>query len=66
MIVCTGNDKEFDLYKDKINNRKVLFHIKDIFNDHWLNYKSIFAHRHRRPIIDKTIDKFLLCRLFCL
>lgn len=66
MIVCTGNDKEFDLYKDKINNRKVLFHIKDIFNDHWLNYKSIFAHRHRRPIIDKTIDKFLLCKTFLL
>lgn len=34
MIVCTGNDKDFDLYKDKINNRKVLFHIKDIFHDH--------------------------------
>lgn len=54
MIVCTGNDKEFDLYKDKVNNRKVKFHIKDIFRDHWENYKIKFADRKRRPIIDKV------------
>ena len=30
MIICTGNDKDFINYKDKINNRKVLFHIKRV------------------------------------
>ncbi len=66
MIVCTGNDKEFESYKDKVKNRKVFFHIKDIFNDHWDAYKIRFAHRNRRPIIDKVIDKFLLCKSFAL
>lgn len=64
MIICTELDKEFDKFKDKVKNRKVRFHIKDIFNDHWENYKIKFSNRNRRPIIDKVIDKFLLCKSF--
>ena len=64
MIVCTEKDKDFEIYKEKVNTRKVIFHIKDIFNDHWDNYKSKFANRKRRPIIDKVIDNFLLCKSF--
>ena len=64
MIVCTEKDKNFELYKNKVNTKKVLFHIKDIFNDHWENYKIKFANRKRRPIIDKVINKFLLCKSF--
>lgn len=56
MIVCTE--------KDKVNCRKVNFHIKEIFKDHWDNYKIKFASRKRRPIIDKVIDNFLLCKSF--
>ena len=37
MIVCTEKDNDFILYKEKVKNRKVLFHIKDIFKDHWDN-----------------------------
>ena len=66
MIVCTGNDKEFALYKDKVNDRKVKFHIKNIFNDHWDDYKIKFSNRNRRPVIDKVIDKFLMCKSFLL
>ena len=66
MIVCTSNDKDFEYYKDSINNRKVLFFIKDIFKDHWDDYKIKFSNRMRRPIIDKVIDKFLLCKSFLL
>ena len=66
MIVCTSNDKDFAYYKDSINNRKVLFFIKDIFKDHWEDYKIKFSNRKRRPIIDKVIDKFLLCKSFLL
>lgn len=64
MIVCTEKDNDFILYKEKVKNRKVLFHIKDIFKDHWDNYKIKFADRKRRPIIDKVISKFLLCKSF--
>lgn len=64
MIVCTEKDKEFETYKEKVNTIKVIFHIKDIFNDHWDNYKVKFANRNRRPIIDKVIDNFLLCKSF--
>lgn len=62
MIICTQKDKDFYLYKDKVNDHKVYFHIKDIFLDHWNNYLFKFAHRKRRPIIDKTINKFLKCK----
>lgn len=64
MIVCTEKDKDFEIYKEKVNTRKVIFHIKDIFNDHWDNYKIKFANRKRRHIIDKVIDNFLLCKSF--
>ena len=64
MIVYTEKDKEFEIYKEKVNTRKVIFHIKDIFHDHWDNYKVRFSNRKRRPIIDKVIDNFLLCKSF--
>lgn len=61
MIVCTGNDKEFEKYKDKVKNRKVKFHIKDIFNDWWDDYKIKFADKPRRPTVYKVVDNFLKC-----
>ena len=64
MILCTQLDKEFDNYKSDVKNRKIRFHIKDIFKDHWDDYKIKFASRKRRPIIDKVIDKFLLCNSY--
>lgn len=64
MIVCTELDKDFDYYKEDVKIRKIRFHIKDIFMDHWNDYKIKFANRNRRPIIDKVIDKFLTCKSF--
>lgn len=64
MIVCTEKDNDFEIYKEQVKNKKVLFHIKDIFKDHWDNYKIKFANRKRRPIIDKVINNFLLCKSF--
>ena len=64
MIICTEKDENFNLYKDKVKNRKVSFHIKDIFKDHWKNYKDKFKDRKRRPIIDKVVDKFFLCKSY--
>ena len=66
MIVCTDKDELFNIYKSKVKSRKVLFHIKDIFNDWWDDYKIKFKDRNRRPIIDKVVDKFLLCKSFLL
>ena len=49
-IICTEDDKDFALYKDKVNDRKVRFKIKDILKDHWDNfinkYKNIINLRH--------------------
>ena len=64
MIVCTEKDNDFEIYKEQVKNKKVLFHIKDIFKGHWDNYKIKFANRKRRPIIDKVINNFLLCKSF--
>lgn len=64
MIICTEKDDNFKFYKNKVNNRKVSFHIKDIFKEHWDDYKIKFASRKRRPIIDKVINNFLLCKSF--
>lgn len=33
-IICTEDDKDFALYKDKVNNKKVRFKIKDILKEH--------------------------------
>ena len=60
MIVCTEKDNDFEIYKEQVKNKKVLFHIKDIFKDHWDNYKIKFANRKRRPIIDKVINNFII------
>lgn len=64
MIVCTEKDESFNLYSDKVNCRKVNFHIKDIFKEHWEDYKIKFSNRKRRPIIDKVVSKFLSCKSF--
>ena len=48
MIVCTEKDNDFEIYKEQVKNKKVLFHIKDIFKDHW----------------DNLINNFLLCKSF--
>lgn len=64
MIVCTEKDNYFEIYREQVKKRNVLFHIKDIFKDHWEDYKIKFANRKRRPIIDKVINNFLLCKSF--
>ena len=66
MIICTEKDKAFELYKNNVKSRKVNFRIRDIFKHHWENYKIKFNYRKRRPIIDKVINKFLLCTSFLL
>ena len=64
MIVCTDKDEKFNIYKNKVKSRKVLFHIKDIFNDWWDDYKFKFKDRNRRPIIDKIVENFYYVNLF--
>ena len=33
MVICTENDKDFIKFKYKINKRKIIFTIKQIFKD---------------------------------
>jgi len=40
-IICTQDDELFNSYKDKVALIKVIFHIKDIFKDHWNNFLNV-------------------------
>ena len=62
MIVCTEDDKDFDLYKDKVSNRKVVFTIKQIFTDHWQVFKDKHPHINIRNIVHASVEKVLTCK----
>lgn len=66
MIICTQKDDLFSLYKDRVYDKSVRFHIKDIFIDWWDKYKFSHPHVKRRDIVDIVINKFLLCKTFLL
>lgn len=62
MIVCTENDKDFVKYKDKVKNRKVIFTIKEIFNDWWDKFLNEYPNLNIRDIVYKNINKMLKCK----
>jgi len=62
MIVCTEDDKDFYLYKDRITNRKVRFSIKQIFIDHWNEFLITFPHISIRDVVLSSVEKLLTCK----
>ena len=52
-IICTEDDKDFALYKDKVNDRKVKFKIKNIFKDHWNNFVNTYKDITIRDVVFK-------------
>ena len=50
-IICTQDDELFIQYKNKVANRKVIFHIKDIFIDHWNNFLNKFPYFNIRQTV---------------
>lgn len=65
-IICTEDDKDFALYKDKVNDRKVKFKIKDIFKDHWNNFVNTYKDITIRDVVFKNVNKILKCKTFSL
>lgn len=66
MIVCTQNDKNFHLYKDKVKNRKVIFTIRQIFLDWWLIFLKAFPHIKIRKVVINNVDRMLKCKTLSL
>lgn len=62
MIICTENDKDFYMFKDKINNRKVNFTIKQIFKDWWTNFLDIYPNLNIRDTVFSNVERMLNCK----
>lgn len=62
MIICTENDKDFIKYKDKVNNRKVKFTIKQIFLDWWSKFLETYPHLKIRDVVYSNVNRMLKCK----
>ena len=61
-IICTQDDELFNSYKDKVALRKVIFHIKDIFKDHWNNFLNEYPNFNIRETVFYNIKRLLKCK----
>lgn len=62
MIICTENDKNFELYKDKVNCKQVRFTIKQIFVDWWKLFLDTYPNLNIREVVFSNIEKMLKCK----
>ena len=62
MIICTENDKNFNIYKDKVKNRKVIFTIKQIFEDHWNNFLLDNPNIKIRDVVYSNVNRMFKCK----
>ncbi|MGN0973250.1 MAG: transposase [Bacilli bacterium] len=62
MIICTENDKNFNIYKDKVKKRKVVFTIKQIFEDHWNNFLLDNPNIKVRNVVYSNVNRMLKCK----
>lgn len=63
-IICNEDDASFIEYKEKVKNRKIIYHIKDIFNDHWNNFLNDNPNYKIRDVVLKNVAKVLKCKTF--
>ena len=61
-ILCTEDDKLFEQYKNKVSDRKIRFHIKDIFLDHWNDFLNKFPTLNIREIVFYNIKRMIKCK----
>ena len=61
-ILCTEDDKLFEQYKNKVSDRKIRFHIKDIFLDHWNGFLNKFPTLNIREIVFYNIKRMIKCK----
>jgi len=62
MIICTENDKNFIKYKDIVNNRKVVFSIKQIFKDWWHKFLDTYPNLNIRDVAFSNVERMLKCK----
>lgn len=61
-VICTQDDELFNEYKEKVSNRKVIFHIKDIFIDHWNNFLNKFPNFNIRQTVFDNVKRMIKCK----
>ena len=61
-IICTQNDKEFNEYKERISNRNVIYHIKDIFGDNWNNFLNKFPKFSIGQTVFDNVKRMIKCK----
>ena len=62
MIICTEKDKEFEQYKDKVKNKKVIFTIKEIFKDWWNKFLETYPKLNIRDVVFSNVEIMLKCK----
>ena len=65
-IICTENDKLFESFKNNVSNRKVIFHIKDIFKDWWNNFLNEYSNFTIRDTVLYNVKRMLNCKTLAL
>lgn len=66
MIICTENDKDFDKYRNKVEDRKVHFTIKQIFSDWWKKFLIQYPNIKIRDVVFSNVNRMLKCKTFSL
>lgn len=61
-IICTQDDILFKQYENHINDKKVKYHIKDIFEDHWNKFLKSYPNITIRETVFDNINKMLKCK----
>ena len=61
-IICTQDDILFKQYENHINDKKVKYHIKDIFEDHWNKFLKSYPNINIRETVFDNINKMLKCK----
>ena len=61
-IICIQDDILFKQYENHINDKKVKYHIKDIFEDHWNKFLKSYPNITIRETVFENINKMLKCK----
>lgn len=61
-IICSQDDILFKKYENQINDKKVKYHIKDIFEEHWNKFLKSYPNINIRETVFDNINKMLKCK----
>ena len=61
-IICIQDDILFKQCENHINDKKVKYHIKDIFEDHWNKFLKSYLNITIRETVFENINKILKCK----